>query len=37
MQVAGRMAELATGKDWETMFQKDCQASGYEKYPFYPG
>mgnify|MGYP000081680830 CR=1 FL=1 len=22
MQVAGRMAELATGKDWETIFQE---------------
>lgn len=23
MQVAGRMAEMATGKDWETLFQKN--------------
>lgn len=37
MQVAGRMAELATGKDWETLFQeKIAQPLGMKNTHFTP-
>lgn len=37
MQVAGRMAELATGKDWETLFQeKTAQPLGMKNTHFTP-
>lgn len=37
MQVAGRMAELATGKDWETLFQeKIAQPVGMKNTHFTP-
>lgn len=37
MQVAGRMAELATGKDWETLFQeKIAQPLGLKNTHFTP-
>src|SRR5207249_3377249 len=37
MQVAGRMAELATGKDWETLFQEEtAQPLGMQHTHFTP-
>lgn len=37
MQVAGRMAEIATGKDWETLFQeKIAQPLGMQNTHFTP-
>ncbi|MVM36743.1 serine hydrolase [Spirosoma sp. HMF3257] len=35
MQVAGRMAELATGKDWEPCFRQKSPAAGHDRHPLY--